>query len=149
HALGILRRHMVAKEARSVGGADAGRRDDVLYSAGYAVQRSPPVPRGDLGPCPLRLLQCAIGAHGEERRDARIQLLDPRQEGVHALGGRDLAAADAAGQIVQAEMAKRRGAHRHSFRPDSAIPRTKARWKNRKISAAGIIPRTAIAMISW
>src|SRR5215831_10505263 len=148
-ALGVLRRHMISKEARSVRGPHAGRRDDVLYSAGYAVERSPPPPRGDLGPRTLRLLQCAVGAYGEERRDARIDLLDPLQEGFHALCGGDLSPADAAGEIVQAEMAKRLGAHRHSFSPERAIPRTKARWNNRKISAAGIIPRTAIAMISW
>src|SRR5262249_38297465 len=92
-ALGILRRHMIAKEARSVGGADAGRVEDVLYSARYAVQRSAPAPGGDLGPGLLRLRQCGVGAHGEERRDARIERLDPLQEGVDARGGRDLAAA--------------------------------------------------------
>ena len=37
----------------------------------------------------------------------------------------------------------------YSFSPVRAIPRTKARWKNKKMSAAGIIPMTAIAIISW
>jgi hypothetical protein len=36
----------------------------------------------------------------------------------------------------------------YSFSPDSAIPRTKARWKNRKMSAVGIMAITAMAMIS-
>jgi hypothetical protein len=37
----------------------------------------------------------------------------------------------------------------YSFSPESAIPRTKARWKNRKMIAVGIMPMTAMAMISW
>jgi DDE superfamily endonuclease len=37
----------------------------------------------------------------------------------------------------------------YSFSPDRAIPRTKARWKNRKMIAVGIMPMTAMAMISW
>ena len=36
----------------------------------------------------------------------------------------------------------------YSLSPDSAIPLTKARWKNRKMTAVGIMAITAMAMIS-
>jgi hypothetical protein len=36
----------------------------------------------------------------------------------------------------------------YSFSPERAIPRTKARWKNRKMMAVGIMAMTAMAMIS-
>ena len=84
-----------------------------------------------------------------------MSCFDPLQEGFHRLYGRDVSPPDAAGQIMQTEIAKRLSVHSssdcrglHSFRPVRAIPRTKARWKNKKINAAGIIPMTAIAMIS-
>ena len=154
-ALRVLRRHMVPEEARTVRGTDPRRLDDVLYSVGNAVERPPPAPCGDFGPGALRLLQCAVGAQGEECRKARIELFDPLQESFHRLYGRDVSPPDAAGQIMQTEIAKRLSAHSssdcwglHSFRPVRAIPRTKARWKTKKINAAGIIPITAIAMIS-
>ncbi|MGH7334882.1 MAG: S1C family serine protease [Candidatus Rokuibacteriota bacterium] len=40
-------------------------------------------------------------------------------------------------------------ARAYSFSPERVIPRTKARWKNRKMIAVGSMPMTAIAMISW
>src|SRR5262249_49137435 len=113
-ALRVLRRHMVPEEARSVRGTDPRRLDDVLYSVGNAVERPPPAPCGDFAPGGLRLPNGAVGEKGEKARRAGFGLSAPRRKSSPRLYGRDASPPNAAGQIMQTEIAKRLSAHSSS-----------------------------------
>src|SRR5262249_19299221 len=100
----------------------AGRIDDVLHAVRNPVERPPPAPRSDLGLRPSRVFERAFCRQREERRELRIQRIDPAQVCFYHLDRGDVLLPDAAREIVNTQMTELPVAHRFPLAPRAVEP---------------------------
>ena len=123
----VGRRDVVGEQRRAVGRPHPGRVLEVLDRDRQPVQRAERVAAGDR---PVGVGgRCAGAAFVErdDRVDVRVDLGDPRQVGLHRLGGRDRAGRDRRGELARA----------HTISPSTTVSSTGSTGSSSGSTSAG------------